>query len=173
MPANPNWARWVFSSVAYHLKTVATQAGLAVLVDHLDDRTDAFQKASDKVEIRITGPFTKECSQDYFRIAVDANVLLTSRYDTPTSKKNSLDILRYAGLYNEAMDSPIPVWNYGVQPGDYQDDDPSTQVFLGCLLPKAGKDDSAVRVFNFGQMDKIEKIKCSVVDARYELYIDT
>ncbi|HVU88120.1 MAG TPA: hypothetical protein VHD36_12445 [Pirellulales bacterium] len=170
MPANPNWARWTFSSVAHHLKTVATQAGLAVLVDHLDDRTTAFQQATDRVEIRITGPFTKECSANYYQILIDANVLILSRYDTPN--KNGLDILTYEGLFNEAMDSPIPVWNYGQELTDYNPDDPDSQIFLGCLLPKSGKDNSAVRVFNFGQADKVEKIKCSVVDARYEMYID-
>lgn len=170
MPANPNWVRWTFASVATHLKQVATQANLAVYIDQLDERTEAFQKAGDKVEIRITGPFVEECSADYFHLLMDMNVLLLSRYGG--QGKNGYDILRYAGLFQEAMDSPIPVWNYGNQPGDYTDE-PATQVFIGCLLPKKSKDGVTVRAYNFGQMDKTEKIKCSVVDARYDMYIDT
>ena len=38
MSANPNWARWVFASVATFLKQVAQSQQLAVLVEGLDDR---------------------------------------------------------------------------------------------------------------------------------------
>lgn len=169
MAADPNWSRWIFASVAFKLKAVATEANLAVLVEHLDERSDAFMKATDRVEIRITGPFTQELSKGSFRIWVDANVLLTSRYDG--SAKNAYDILKFAGLFHEAMDSPIPVWNYGPEPGDYLDSDPNTQVFIGCLLPRPGTNDS-IRVFNFGQTDKVDKLKQSAVDARYVMYLE-
>jgi hypothetical protein len=168
MPANSNWARWIFASVAKTLKEVATDASIPVLVEHLDERSETFMRASDRVEIRITGPFTQEQSQGYFRIYVDVNVLLSSRYDG--SKKNQYTILKYAGLFHEAMDMPIPVWNYGNEPGDFVDDDPDTQVFLGCLSPRPGNSES-VRVFNFGQIDKTDKLKQSAVDARYVMYL--
>lgn len=169
MSANPNWARWIFASVADALKSIATTHNLAVLVEHLDERSDAFMQADDRVEIRITGPFSQELSKGCFRLWVDVNVLLTSRYGG--AKKNALDILRFAGLFQEAMDSPIPVWNYGAQPGDYLDSDPNTQVFIGCLLPRPGNSDS-VRLFNFGQTDPTDKLKQSAVDARYVMYLE-
>lgn len=169
MPANPNWARWIFASVADSLKAVATTVSLPVLVEHFDERTAAFERASDKAEIRITGPFTQELSHGYHRIWVDANVLLTGRYDG--AKKNAATILKIAGLFHEAMGSPIPVWNFGNEPGDYVADDPSTQVYLGCLVPRPGKNDS-IRVLHFGQMDKTDKIKQTEVDARYVLYLN-
>ncbi len=87
-----------------------------------------------RAEIRITGPFDQELSKGYHRIYVDVNVLLTSRYD---GQKNAATILKYAGLFHEAMSEPIPVWNFGGEPGDYVEDDPETQVFLGCLNPTA------------------------------------
>ena len=163
MAANPNWARWIFHSVADCLKEVATDAALPVLVEHFDERTAAFERAGDKAEIRITGPFDQELSKGYHRIYVDVNVLLTSRYE---GKKNAATILKYAGLFHEAMSEPIPVWNFGGEPGDYREDDPETQVFLGCLIPRPGRNES-VRVMNFGQMNKIDKIKQTEVDARY------
>jgi hypothetical protein len=168
MPANPNWARWIFASVADHLKQVATNVDLPILVEHFDERTETFERASPKAEIRITGPFTSELSANYFRIWVDANVLLTDRYDG--SRKNPFDILKYAGLFHEAMDSPIPVWNYGSEPGDYVAGQPDTQVFLGCLVPRSGNSDS-VRVINFGQIHATDKLKQTAVDARYVLYL--
>src|SRR4051812_40904100 len=115
MPANPNWARWIFASTAYALKQVAVDASLPVIVEHLDERTQAFMQAPDRVEIRITGPFTQELSKGWFRIQLDANVLLWSRYDGQA--KNAYTLLKNAGLFHEAMDSPIPVWNYGVEAG--------------------------------------------------------
>jgi hypothetical protein len=170
MPADPNWARWIFASVADNLKAVATDAHLPVLVEHLDERTKSFMEATDRAEIRITGPFTQELSKGCFRILVDANVLLTSRYDGQT--KNQYQLLEYAGLFHEAMDSPIPVWNFGRKLTDYQGGDPSTQIFLGCLTPRPGRNES-VRVINFGQIDKIDKIKQTAVDASYVMYLDS
>ncbi len=164
MSANPNWARWIFHSVASYLKDVATDASLPVLVEHFDERTATFERATDKAEIRITGPFDQELSKGYHRIYVDANVLLTSRYDGAV--KNAATILKNAGLFHEAMSEPIPVWNFGGEPGDYVEGDSSTQVFLGCLNPRPGRNDS-VRVMNFGQIDTVDKIKQSEVDARY------
>ena len=163
MAANPNWARWIFHSVADCLKEVATDADLPVLVEHFDERTAAFERAGDKAEIRITGPFDQELSKGYHRIYVDVNVLLTSRYE---GKKNAATILKYAGLFHEAMSEPIPVWNFGGEPGDYVEDDEDTQVFIGCLTLRPGKNES-VRVMNFGQLDKVDKIKQTEVDARY------
>jgi hypothetical protein len=150
------------------LKQVAVDASLPVLVEHFDERTADFMHASDRAEIRITGPFVYEFGPDSFRIDIDANVLLASRYDG--QKKNAFDIHRFAGLFQEAMGSPIPVWNYGNQPGDYEDSDPTTQEFIGCLLPRSGKD-QPVRVFHFGQNQATDKTKQTVVDARYTLYL--
>ena len=151
MAANPHWARWIFHSVADYLKEVATDVDLPVLIEHFDERTTAFERATDRAEIRITGPFDQELSKGYHRIYVDANVLLTSRYDG--AAKNAATILKYAGLFQEAMSEPIAVWNFGGEPGDYVEDDPETQVFLGCLIPRPGRNES-VRVMNFGQIEQ-------------------
>jgi hypothetical protein len=171
MAANPNWARWMFSSVAYELKLVATNTNLAALVEHLDERTDAFMEAPDRVEIRITGPFDQEISKGFHRSILDANVLLTSIYGG--QKKNALDILKYAGLFQARMGLPIPVYNYGTEVGEFNDPDLMTrqQVFIGCLLPIGGKNNS-IKVFNFGQTDKVDKLKQSVVDARYIIELE-
>lgn len=140
-----------------------------MLVEHLDERTDAFIKSADRAEIRITGPFDQEISKGYHRVWVDANILLTSRYDG--GAKNANDILKYAGLFQQAMSGPIPIWNYGHEAGDYVDADPQTQVFLGCLLPRPGRSES-VRVSHFGQTDKTDKLKQSSVDTRYVTYLE-
>lgn len=168
MPANPNWARWLFASTADVLKSVATNNNLSVLIEHFDERTETFLKASDRAEIRITGPFTQEQSKGYHRLLLDVNVLLTSRYDGEA--KNAFNILKYAGLFRGALSMPIPVWNYGPEDGDYVEEDEESHLFIGCLLPKGAKGD-LIKVFNFGQTNETDKIKQTVVDARYEMFI--
>lgn len=167
MAANPNWARWVFASVATHLKQVAIDNDLPVYVEHSDDRTPAFNNATDRAEIRITGPYVREESKDCFKLQVAVNVLLNSRYDTG---KNAYSVLKYAGDFQAALSDVIPVWNYGNEPGDYQEDDPQTQVFIGCLLPKNGKNDS-VRVDHFGQLEETSRIKQTLVDASFYMFL--
>jgi hypothetical protein len=164
MPANPNWARWIFASVAYHLKQVATVNSIPVLIEHLDERSTGTMEPTLRAEIRITGPYTRELSHGFYRIFADVNVLLTSRYEG--DQKNAYDILIAAGHFHTAMDGPIPVWNYGGELNDYDPDVPETQLHLGCLTPRDGKND-LVRVLNFGQIDKVSKVRQTAVDARY------
>ena len=169
MAIDPNWARWVFASVAKALKeVVATEQNLAVLVEQLDERTKEFEQKTNKVEIRITGPSTQELSKGYFRNCVDMNVLLTCRYDG--AQKNAYTIFRLAGLYQAALSTPIGVWNYGSEDGDYIEGQPDTLVFIGCLKPRPGIQDST-KVLHFGQIDPVSKLSQTMVDARYVMYL--
>ena len=106
MPANPNWARWVFASVATYLKQVAQQQQLPVLIEGLDERTTEFMSATDRCEVRITGPFTRELSRDYFQVEVVVNVLFVSRYE---EQKNQYAVIQKTGVFQEAMDGNIAV----------------------------------------------------------------
>jgi len=160
MPANPNWARWIFASIAKTLNAVADANSIEAIVEGIDDETDVFTEATDHVEIRISGPFTKEMSGEY-RIQMDVNVILTSRFDGKQKSRHS--ILTNSGLFHSAMDQAILIYKYGSAVGD--DDS-----YLGCLVPRSGKNDT-VRVIHFGKVDPTDKIKQSVVDARYEMYL--
>ncbi len=160
MSANPHWARWIFASIAKTLNAVADANGIEAIVEGIDDETDAFTHATDHAEIRISGPFTKEMLGEY-HIQMDVNVILTSRFDG--KQKNRHAILINAGLFHSAMDQPLKIYKYGNEVGD--DDS-----YLGCLVPRSGKNDT-VRVIHFGKVDPTDKIKQSVVDARYEMYL--
>ncbi len=160
MSANPNWARWIFASIAKNLSAVANTNSIPVIVEGIDDETDAFTEETDRVEIRINGPYTKEMPGEY-RIQMDINVILTSRFDG--AQKNRHAILTNAGLFHEAMDQAIKVYKYGDSVGD--DDS-----YLGCLVPRSGKNDT-IRVIHFGKVDPTDKVKQSVVDNRYEMYL--
>lgn len=161
--ANPNWARWVFAAVATYLKGVASGLSLPCLVEGLDERTTEFVQSSDRCEIRITGPYTRELSRNYFQMEVVVNVLFVSTYG---EEKNQYAILKAIGAFHEAMDGAIAVYKYGSEPGDDE------TVLVGCLSPASGRNDS-VRVMHFGQVDLTTKVKQSMVDARYVMEIST
>jgi hypothetical protein len=163
MSANPNWARWVFASVASYLKEVAQEAELPVLVEGLDERTTEFMEATDRGEIRITGPFTREASHNYFYIEVVVNVLFVSRYE---EQKNQYAIIQKMGVFQEAMDGAIAVYKYGKEPGDDE------HALVGCLSPLQGRNDT-IRVLHFGQVDPTDRLKQSMVDARYRMELFT
>ena len=163
MPANPNWARWVFASVATYLKQVAQSQQLPVLIEGLDERTTEFMSATDRCEVRITGPFTREVSRDYFQIEVVVNVLFVSRYE---EQKNQYAIIQKTGVFQEAMDGAIAVYKYGNGPDDDE------HVLIGCLSPVQGRS-NAIRVMHFGQINPTDRLKQSMVDARYRMELST
>jgi len=163
MPANPNWARWVFASVATYLKQVAQSQQLPVLIEGLDERTTEFMSATDRCEVRITGPFTKELSRDYFQVEVVVNVLFVSRYE---EQKNQYAIIQKTGVFQEAMDGSIAVYKYGNGPEDDE------HALIDCLSPAQGRHD-AIRVMHFGQINSTDRLKQSMVDARYRMEIST
>jgi hypothetical protein len=155
--ANPNWARWIHSSVATALKQVAIDDNLAVLVEGIDTRTAAFMEAADRVEIRVNGPFTRPLPGGVHDTSVDVNVLVTSHMGGTVRMAYTHDEI--LGLYHEAMDGHIAIYRYGTGP----DDD---QSLLGCLTPRPGKN-SFIRVLRFGQLDTTVLAQQGMVDARY------
>jgi hypothetical protein len=157
MAANPNWARWIFASLADYLKTVATDNEIKALIEGVDDRTDDIMQAVEHVEIAITGPFSREMSRNYYELKVGVRVLIQARMDNPPQNRYSPQ--RIAGLYHEAMDAVIAVYKYGSNPGD-------DNSLLGCLSPLKGRND-AIRVFHFGQLTPTDRLRQSMVDAWY------
>ena len=168
MPANPNWARWIFASAAHYLKTIASDNQLPCIIEGLDDRTDAYMQNTDRAEVRINGPYIQEISNGYFRVWADINVLLTSRMD---ESKGGYAIQRFAGIMQAAMSDQIAIWNYGDQPGDFDEDVPETQIHIGCLSPRSGPQES-IKVLHFGQVEKSDRVKQAAIDARYAMYLD-
>ena len=158
--AHPSWRRWIHASVGKYLRQVATTAQIPVLIEGIDDRSPAFMEATDRVEIRVNGPFSQELSKGYHRIIVDINVLLTSHMEG--EKKNAYQLDDNLGIFHNAMDGVIGIYRLGTGP----DDD---QALVMCLSPRPGKNDS-VRVIDFGQIDKVDRNRQGVVDARYVGY---
>lgn len=159
---NPNWVRWIFASIAKHLRDVATTDEHLYLLEGIDERTDKILESDLWVEHRITGPLIQQQPGQY-RIWVDSNVLLHT-------KRDDYEIQRICGLYAAAYSQPIQVWNYGKLAGDYVAGEPSTKVLLGCLTPKPTKAEN-ISVFHFGRIQATDKVRQSIVDVTLEMYL--
>ena len=160
---NHNWPRWIFASAADHFKQAADNIGLPMLIEGIDEREAEKMRADDHVEFRINGPAVRELSRGYFRLDVDVNLMLTSMMGGQT--QNAYDIVQHAGVFQQAASGPIPVFKFGEGPED-------NETLLGCLTLRSGKRD-AIRVIHFGQISRVDRIRQSAVDARYQLYLST
>jgi hypothetical protein len=166
------WNRWIFASLAKYFKDAASGlTGLAVLFEHLDERTKDFMASSDTLEIRITGPYIYKQPGNEYKVRATVNLLMTSRFDGVA--KNSYKILDFAGTMAAAMAGPIPLYEYDANyledvvdsHGNLITDNSSTRTFLGCLSIPEGQ---AVMCDNYGQIDTTDKVKVTEIEAKFE-----
>ncbi len=106
MAVDPNWARWAFASVATVMKQLAQQADIPALVEGLGRTDDRVHGGPARVEIRMSGPFTRGTEHRLPRVSVDINLLFTSRYEI---NANQYDIIQIVGQFHAALDGPIPM----------------------------------------------------------------
>ena len=81
------------------------------------------------------------------------------------STEDAYEIARWGGELAQAMTARIPVYKFGP---DLIDDDS----LIGCLTQRQGGSES-VRLVHFGQISREDRIRQSVVDGRYEMYLKT
>lgn len=153
-----NLARWIFASIAFHFKSVASGLNLPYFVEGVDERDESTMRV-DHAELRVTGPFIKEISKGYYTVDVGVNFLLTQRM--AIAGADAYAIVRWCGEFQHTMLEPVPIYKYG--PDTLGVDDGS---LIGCLVVKKGPNE-AVRVFHFGQISKEDRIRQSEVDALY------
>jgi hypothetical protein len=99
-----NLSRWVKASLAKHFETVATGLTLPYLVEGVNEREPDTSQYS-HAELRVTGPFVKEESNDYYSVEVVANIMLT-KHMSMTGDAYAID--RWAGAFQNSMLAPIP-----------------------------------------------------------------
>lgn len=151
-----NLARWIFASVAEYFNTIATGLSLPFFVEGVDERSDETMRVN-HVELRITGPLVKELSNNYYRVEVDINLLLT--YQMELAGADAYAIVRGCGTFQAAMLNPIPIYKYGPDSGD--DDS-----LIGCLVVKDASANN-VNIWHFGQIGKDDRLRQSEVDASF------
>ena len=154
MSFDPNWPRWVQASVADHFKVTANTYGYASLVEELEERTTEFVESTNRLEIRINGPFIKNPSHGFWHILVPCNILIFSHMDgTVENVYNGVDI---AGVMAQRASEPVSVFKLGSNP---QDDG----TFLFCLTLTKTKGES-LNVHHFGEIDAASRLRQFGVD---------
>lgn len=161
MSYDPNWPRWVQASVGDHFKTAANNISIPSLLEGIDERTTTFQDAPERIEIRINGPFIKEQSNGYWHFDVDVNILIFSHMggELPNAYSGT-DI---AGAMALAADTPIPIYKYGTGGND-------DQSLIGCLTLRQESKES-VKVFHFGEIDRVNRLRQFGVDVGLKMDI--
>jgi len=157
-----NLARWILASIADHFQSVASGLSLPYFVDGIDERDESTMRAS-HVELRVTGPFIKEVSNNYFMVDVYINFYLTKQM--AIAGADAYDIIRWAGKFQDVMLLPVPIYKFGSGAGD----DGS---LVGCLVVKKGKNE-AVRIYHYGQISKDDRVRQSEVDALFGMELTT
>lgn len=158
---DPNWPRWVQASVADHFKTACNNRSYPSLVEGIDERLTSFMEETDRIEIRVNGPHIKELSQNYYQFYVDVNILIFSHMGGVSP--NAYLGTEMAGYMAQAASQPIPIYKYGTG----ADDD---QSLIGCLTLRRGKDES-VKVYHFGEINTVDRLRQFGVDVSLEMYI--
>jgi hypothetical protein len=150
----------VQASVGKYFKTLALAQTpvLPSLVEGVEDRTETFAAAPDKIEIRVNGPHTKDYgNSSYSKVFV--NLLLT--HTIGGAGKNQYKHDTDIGIFYEAAGGPIPVYKLGSE----DDDDLS---HLGCLIAESGNNDY-IRVNKFGQLEENTPLRQAMISVTYRL----
>jgi len=164
MAANPNWPRWIFSSLAVHFKGVADGLNLPIITEGIDER-EPEKMDVDRCELRINGPYIREVSKNYWRIWINVNILLTDYMEG--QGENTYKLMDWGGAFLEGMNLPIPIYKYGPDVGGIDD-----QTLLGCLTMLRGNRIESIRLIHFGQIGSEERIRQAAVDGRFEMYLN-
>jgi hypothetical protein len=155
-----NLARWTMASIAVYFKDVADTISLTFFVEGVDEREPDTMR-QEHAELRVSGPYVRELSHDYWRVHIDINIMLTDYMKMST--EDAYDINRWGGVFLTAMTDPIPIFRFGTGP----DDDGS---LVGCLTQRKGFSEPA-RLIHFGQVSREDRIRQAVVDGRFEMYL--
>lgn len=156
MPANKNWPRWIFASIADHFKAAAVADNVPLLIEGIEDRTSDKIRQTDHAELRINGPVSRNPSKDFYILNINVNIILQS-YMT---EENAYTIIQNAGVFYAAM-GPIDVFKHGNGP----DDDGS---FLGCLSLREELVEPRF-VAHFGQLKEDVRLRESMVGGKYTI----
>lgn len=159
MAYDPNWPRWIQSSVANHFFGYADAHEYAFFTEELDERTTEFQETPSRIELRVNGPFTNEESKNFWQFEVDPFLLIFHQLGGPGT--NRFTGTQMAGVMAQAAHEPIPI----TKRGNGVDDD---QSLIGCLTLRKGETES-VKVFHFGEVDMTNRIIQLAVDVRLEM----
>lgn len=106
MSRNANWDRWVYASVARHLRAAITPT--PIVFDFGGKRTSAWETADHRAEVTIGGFRTRKINRSTYKVECDVFVTVSS--DKTANNYSHVDAV---GDVANALDSCITVMDYG------------------------------------------------------------
>jgi len=152
---NPNWHRWIVSSVNNYFNT-----NCGTLPMYIEDQPKERNTQKDYYELRIDGPYTYDQQGGKYDLVFEINALISSVKDDTSMYR----IRQNTGLI-ESLCVSIPCYRYGSDP--LIDDG----TFLGCLelLPKTRRGPERIKTSYFGQIRVDVQIIQASVEAHYHI----
>lgn len=151
MPAPADMQTWFYASIAEHIHNLVTAE---LVIDFLDTRSDAWDSATTKAEVTISGPRSREVTKGCHRSHVDVFVRVTSHMSS-----NNYGHLTTVGEIVNALDRCILIYSYPT-PGELVDE----------ITPRSETNDE-INVTHLQPAEKDTQIH-STIEARYVGYLE-
>lgn len=143
--------RWSHASFAKYVLGESTLLGIPLLVEGLNERTNKFHEAPDRVELRINGPVSSlysGCSRARWNV----NLLVTSNLGQ--GAKNAFALNNLLGEFMATLSQDIPLFETGSVNDSGQQ--------IGCLQQYGD-----VSAFHYGQLSVNDRVRQGVVTSAY------
>ncbi len=151
---NPNWSRWMMASIAKHFGDGANGVTFYVEGDTIN-----FEQKIQWVEFRMDGPTIEELSQNFYRVEVCVNLLLTD----VLNNADLYSLQKLVGAFSALFKSSICIFKYGTG----TDDDDS---LLGCVeMSKPPRD--KVQIDYFGKVGPASDLQQATMEAHYYTHL--
>lgn len=152
MSYDPRIDRWIFQSIHKHF--VAQQKDWKLYIEGEIRDTN---QATEWVELRIDGPFSRQLGPTNWFARIEVNVLISVSTHTDLYAPQ-----RISGEVAQILAMPIEIKKYGTELED-------TQEHFSCLKLEQGARDVGIVTSNFGQANPKIPITQMTVEAHYSL----
>jgi hypothetical protein len=105
MARNASWDRWVYASVAKHLRAAISSE---IVFDFGGKRTSAWENADHRVEVTIGGFRTQQINHDTYKVECEVFAIVSSNLTS-----NNYSHVDVVGDVANALDQCVTVIDYG------------------------------------------------------------
>jgi len=156
MSINPNWSRWIKSSVVKHFQDYV--GGVQLLIE---GQPKVKLAQNERFELRMEGPYISEESHNFFFLYIEINILISCIIDKDLYRIDTLAGMAASGFMN------VDVYREGNGADD-------TGTLLGCLhLMQHSGSSEKVTQKNYGQQEHDVPMQQSSVEGHFTMTIHT
>lgn len=155
MVPNPNWPRWIYSSLVKHFNDRRKDVPFYV------EGQSRSESVANYAELRVDGPYFNEVSHALWDIDILVAILIQTIRDDDDLYK----IQRYSGIFLSSFTTDIPIFRFGDQEGD-------DAKHLMCLSLSPERNER-IRVTTYGQVQIATNIAQASIEAKYQTKLYT